>query len=193
VGIGGWVHCGGSLERCEGGAEGPVALKVEYAKRQHYVKIVGVAQWEGWADAGSVIKLNATVVGGVEYIPTDEVAAVVVTGPGVYRPFFYAVYRTVARDVLGVPNPLATVRLCNATAQAGLAGFVVVETYTQELCQPTVKAPPHQPLHSRRSRRSSNCGRPRAEEEEKITGFFSFNSPNRDFPTEIIIPVRLSL
>jgi hypothetical protein len=70
---------------------------------------------------------------------------VVVTGPGVYRPFFYAVYRTVARDVLGVPNPLATVRLCNATAQAGLAGFVVVETYTQELCQPTVKAPPISP------------------------------------------------
>jgi hypothetical protein len=29
----------GSLERCEGGAEGPVALKVEYAKRQYYVKI----------------------------------------------------------------------------------------------------------------------------------------------------------
>jgi hypothetical protein len=135
----------GSLERCEGGAEGPVALKVEYAKRQHYVKIVGVAQWEEWADAGSVIKLNATVVGGVEYIPTDEVAAVVVTGPGVYRPFFYAVYRTVARDVLGVPNPLATVRLCNATAQAGLAGFVVVETYTQELCQPTVEAFPISP------------------------------------------------
>jgi hypothetical protein len=70
---------------------------------------------------------------------------VVVTGPGVYRPFFYAVYRTVARDVLGVPNPLATVRLCNATAQAGLAGFVVVETYTQELCQPTVEAFPISP------------------------------------------------
>ncbi len=45
----------GSLERCEGGAEGPVALKVEYAKRQHYVKIVGMAQWEGWADAGAVV------------------------------------------------------------------------------------------------------------------------------------------
>jgi hypothetical protein len=27
--------------------EGPVVLKVEYAKRQHYVKIVGVEEWEG--------------------------------------------------------------------------------------------------------------------------------------------------
>ncbi len=85
--------------------EGPVVLKVEYAKRQHYVKIEGVNRWEGWADEGAVIRLNATVVDGVEYIPFDEVDAVVVIGPGVYRPLFYAVYRTVARDVLGVPNP----------------------------------------------------------------------------------------
>jgi len=123
----------------------PVALKVEYAKRQHYVKFEGVNRWEGWADAGSLIRLNATVVDGVEYTPFDEVDGVVVTGPGVYRPLFYAVYRTVARDVLGIPNPLAAVKLCNATAQAGLAGFVVVETYTQELCQPTVEAFPISP------------------------------------------------
>jgi hypothetical protein len=81
----------------------------------------------------------------VEYTPVDETDAVVVTAPGVYRPLFYAVYRTVARDALGVPNPLATVKLCNATAQAGLAGFVVVETYTRELCQPTVEAFPISP------------------------------------------------
>jgi hypothetical protein len=123
----------------------PVALKVEYAKKQYYVKIEGVNRWEGWADARSLIRLNATVVDGVEYMPFDEVDAVVVTGPGVYRPLFYAVYRTVARDVLGIPNPLAAVKLCNATAQAGLAGFVVVETYTEELCQPTVEAFPISP------------------------------------------------
>ncbi len=27
--------------------EGPVLLKVEYAKKQHYVKIEGVNRWEG--------------------------------------------------------------------------------------------------------------------------------------------------
>jgi hypothetical protein len=123
----------------------PVALKVEYAKKQYYVKIEGVNRWEGWADVRSLIRLNATVVGGVEYTPFDEVDAVVVIGPGVYRPLFYAAYRTVARDVFGVPNPLATVKLCNATAQAGLAGFVVVETLTEELCQPTVEAFPISP------------------------------------------------
>jgi hypothetical protein len=123
----------------------PITLKVEYAKRQHYVKIEGVNRWEGWADAGAVIRLNATVVGGVEHMPFDEVDGVVVTGPGVYRPLFYAVYRTAARDVLGIPNPLAAVKLCNATAQAGLAGFVVVETYTEELCQPTVETFPISP------------------------------------------------
>jgi hypothetical protein len=118
---------------------------VEYAKRQHYVKIVGVEEWKGWADAGAVIRLNSTVVGGVEYTPVDETDAVVVTTPGIYKPLFYAVYRTAVRDVLGIPNPLATARLCNATAQAGLAGFIVVETYTQELCQPTVEASPISP------------------------------------------------
>jgi hypothetical protein len=96
-------------------------------------------EWEGWADAGAVIKLNATVVGGVEYTPAEVVT---VTGPGVYRPLFYAVYRTVAGDVLGVPNPLGTVRLCNATAQAGLDSSAVVKAYTRELCQPTVEAFP---------------------------------------------------
>jgi len=122
--------------------EGPVALKVEYAKKQYYVKIEGVNRWEGWADEGSVVRLNTTVVGGVEYIPAEVVT---VTSPGVYRPLFYATYRTVARDVLGVPNPLATVKLCDAAAQAGLDGSAVVAAYTRELCQPTVEAFPISP------------------------------------------------
>ncbi len=36
-------------------------------------------------------------------------------------------------------------RLCNATAQAGLADFVEVGTHTEELCQPTVEAFPISP------------------------------------------------
>ncbi|MFZ8809382.1 MAG: thermopsin-like protease, partial [Pyrobaculum sp.] len=120
----------------------PVKVVVTYAKRQHYVKIEGVNRWEGWADAGSLIRLNATVVGGVEYTPAEVVTA---TGPGVYRPLFYAVYRTAVRDVLGVPNPLGTVKLCNAAAQAGLDGSAVVAAYTRELCQPTVEAFPISP------------------------------------------------
>jgi hypothetical protein len=122
--------------------EGPVALKVEYAKRQYYVKIEGVNRWEGWVDAGSLIRLNATVVGGVEYTPAEVVT---VTSPGVYRPMFYAVYRTVARDVLGVPNPLGTVKLCNATASPLPDGSAVVAAYTRELCQPAVEAFPISP------------------------------------------------
>jgi hypothetical protein len=120
----------------------PVVLKVEYAKRQHYVKIEGVVEWEGWVDAGSVVRLNATVVGGVEYTPAEVVTAI---SPGVYKPLFYAVYRTAVRDALGVPNPLATVKLCNATAQAGLDGSAVVAAYTKELCQPAVEAFPISP------------------------------------------------
>jgi hypothetical protein len=46
------------------------------------------------------------------------------------------------RDVLGMPNPLATVKLRNAMAQAGLDGSAVVTAYTKELCQPTVETPP---------------------------------------------------
>jgi len=126
----------------EAAVDKPITLKVEYAKRQHYVKIEGVNRWEGWADAGSVIKLNATVVGGVEYTPAEVVTA---SNPRVYRPLFYAVYRTVARDVLGIPNPLATVRLCNATASPLPDGSAVVAAYTRELCQPTVEAFPISP------------------------------------------------
>jgi len=122
--------------------EGPVALKVEYVKRQYYVKIVGVVEWEGWVDAGAVVRLNATVVGGVEYTPAEVVTA---TGPGVYRPLFYAMYRTVVGDVLGVPNPLATVKLCNATASPLPDGSAVVTAYTRELCQPAVEAFPISP------------------------------------------------
>jgi hypothetical protein len=93
-------------------------------------------------DEGAVVRLNATVVGGVEYTPAEVVTA---SNPGVYKPLFYAIYRTVARDVLDVPNPLATVRLCNATAQAGLDGSAVVAAHTGELCQPTVETPPISP------------------------------------------------
>jgi len=120
----------------------PIALKVEYAKRQYYVKIEGVNRWEGWADAGAVVRLNATVVGGVEYTPAEVVTA---SNPGVYRPMFYAVYRTVARDVLGVPNPLATAKLCNATASPLPDGSAVIAAYTRELCQPAVEAFPISP------------------------------------------------
>jgi hypothetical protein len=122
--------------------EGPVVLKVEYAKKQYYVKIEGVNRWEGWVDAGAVVRLNATVVGGVEYTPAEVVTA---SNPGVYRPLFYAVYRTVARDALGVPNPLGTVKLCNATASPLPDGSAVVATYTRELCQPAVEAFPISP------------------------------------------------
>jgi hypothetical protein len=120
----------------------PVALKVEYAKKQYYVKVEGVNKWEGWADAGSLIRLNATVVGGVEYTPAEVVTAI---SPGVYRPLFYAVYRTAVRDALGVPNPLAAVKLCNAAASPLPDGSAVVAAYTRELCQPTVEAPPISP------------------------------------------------
>jgi hypothetical protein len=126
----------------EAAVDKPITLKVEYAKRQYYVKIEGINRWEGWADAGSVIRLNATVVGGVEYTPAEVVTA---TSPGVYKPLFYAVYKTAVRDVLGIPNPLATVKLCNATASPLPDGSAVVAAYTRELCQPAVEAFPISP------------------------------------------------
>ena len=122
--------------------DSPVKVVVTYAKRQYYVAILGVVEWEGWVDAGAVVRLNTTVVGGVEYTPAEVVTA---TSPGVYRPLFYAVYKTAVRDVFGVPNPLAAVKLCNATAQAGLDGSAVVAAYTRDLCRPTVEAFPISP------------------------------------------------
>ncbi len=89
-----------------------------------------------------MIRLNATVVGGVEHTPAEVVTA---TSPGVYKPLFYAVYKTAVRDALGVPNPLATVKLCDATASPLPDGSAVVATYTRELCQPAVGAFPISP------------------------------------------------
>ena len=159
----------------------PVALKVEYARRQHYVKIDGVNRWEGWADAGSVVKLNATVVDGVEYTPAEVVT---VANPGVYRPLFYAVYRIVVRDVLGVPNPLATVKLCNATASPLPDGSAVVAAYTRDLCQPAVDAPPISPYTAAGAAVAATAAA-LALKKRKNNSFFSFNSPYRDFLTGI--------
>ena len=122
--------------------EKPLVLEVRYAKRQYYVKMEGVARWEGWADAGSAIGLNSTAVGGVYYTPAE---AVVVNAPGVYKPLFYAVYKTAVKDALGIPNPLAAVKLCNATAKPQLDGSAVATAYTRELCQPAVEAAPVSP------------------------------------------------
>jgi hypothetical protein len=123
--------------------EGPVRVEVSYSVRQYHVEVEGVERWEGWADAGSLIGLNSTAVDGVEYVPA--VPALKVSAPGVYRPFFEAVYRAVVRDALGVPNPLATARLCNATSKAGLDGSVYIAVETRELCRPEVEAAPVSP------------------------------------------------
>jgi len=123
--------------------EGPIKVEVSYSVRQYHVEVEGVERWEGWADAGSLIGLNSTAVDGVEYTPT--VAALRVSAPGVYRPFFEAVYRAVVRDALGMPNPLATARLCNATSKAGLDGSVYIAVETRELCRPEVEAAPVSP------------------------------------------------
>jgi len=123
--------------------EGPIKVEVSYSVRQYHVEVEGVERWEGWADAGSLIGLNSTAVDGVEYTPT--VAALRVSAPGVYRPFFEAVYRAVVRDALGMPNPLATARLCNATSKAGLDGSVYIAIETRELCRPEVEAAPVSP------------------------------------------------
>jgi hypothetical protein len=120
--------------------EGPVRVEVSYSVRQYYVVVEGVERWEGWADAGSLIGLNSTAVDGVEYTPT--VAALRVSAPGVYKPFFEAVYRAVVRDALGLPNPLGSVELCNATAPAGLDGSVYITVETRELCTPEVRTSP---------------------------------------------------
>jgi len=123
--------------------EGPIKVEVSYSVRQYHVEVEGVERWEGWADAGSLIGLNSTAVDGVEYTPT--VAALRVSAPGVYKPLFEAVYRAVVRDALGVPNPLATARLCNATSKAGLDGSVYIAIETRELCRPEVEAAPVSP------------------------------------------------
>jgi hypothetical protein len=123
--------------------EGPIKVEVSYSVRQYHVEVEGVERWEGWADAGSLIGLNSTAVDGVEYVPA--VPALKVSAPGVYRPFFEAVYRAVVRDALGVPNPLATARLCNATSKAGLDGSVYIAVETRELCRPEVEAAPVSP------------------------------------------------
>ncbi|ACB39973.1 hypothetical protein [Pyrobaculum neutrophilum] len=122
--------------------DGPKNVSVAYGRRQYYVRVEGVEEWSGWADAGSVVKLNSTAVGGVVYRPLEDVA---VLHPGVYRPRFLASYTYEFRDVLGVPNPAASVELCGVRAGADLAGRAHVEAETDRLCTPALSAWPVSP------------------------------------------------
>ncbi|CCC81269.1 thermopsin-like protease [Thermoproteus tenax] len=122
--------------------EGPANVSVAYAERQYYVQIEGVEEWSGWADAGSALRLNSTVVDGVVYRPLEDV---VVSRPGVYRPEFLASYAHEFRDLLGVPDPAASVELCGVRAGADLAGRAYVEAETDRLCAPALSAWPVSP------------------------------------------------
>jgi len=129
------------VKPCELRVEGPAECAVAYERRQYYVRVKMLDRaWEGWADEGTAFGLNRTI-GGVSYIARP----VVVTGPGNYAVYYTAVFEGVARDALGVPNPLAVARLCNAAARAGWDGKFRVEAETEDPCRAEVEAPPVSP------------------------------------------------
>jgi len=117
----------------------PINITLAY-KRQCYVEVSGVVEWSGWADEGSQIRLNETVVNGVRYVP--QIQSIEVKGPTSARPKYTAYYYAQFGDALGLPNPWASVELCGwrfAADEAGRA-YAVVETDTR--CEVRAEAPP---------------------------------------------------
>lgn len=121
--------------------EAPSSCALSYEKRQYYVRVEMLnGAYVGWADEGSTWG-SEVAVDNVFYKPIP----VVVRGPGDYAVRYVAVFQGVARDVLGVPNPLAEISLCNATARPGLDGRFNVSAEADGLCRAEVKASPVSP------------------------------------------------
>jgi len=100
----------------------------------------GVAEWRGWADEGSQIRLNETVVGGVRYVPTQPY--IEVRGPTSFKPRYTAYYYAQFSDALGLPNPWASVELCGRRFAADGAGGVYAVADTDSPCEVRAESPP---------------------------------------------------
>jgi len=121
----------------------PVNVTLAY-KRQYYVEVAGVVEWRGWRDEGSQVRLNETVVNGVKYVPQMQI--VEVKGPLSVRPRYTAYYYAQFNDVLGLPNPWASVELCGQRFNADEAGRVYAKVETDSLCEVRAEAPPLGPF-----------------------------------------------
>jgi len=117
----------------------PINAAVAY-RRQYYVEVAGVVEWRGWADEGSRIRLNETVVGGVKYVP--ETPFIEVRGPASLKPKYAAYYYAQFNDALGLPNPWASVELCGRRFAADEAGRAYAVVETDERCEVKAEAPP---------------------------------------------------
>jgi len=117
----------------------PINVTMTY-KRQYYVEVSGVVEWRGWADEGSSIRLNETVIGGVKYVP--QVQTIEVRGPVSAKPRYAAYYYAQFSDALGLPNPWASVELCGRRFAADYSGAVSAVAETDERCGVRAEAPP---------------------------------------------------
>jgi len=109
-------------------------------RRQYYIEVMGITEWRGWADEGSQIRLNETVVNGVRYVP--QTPFIEVRGPASVKPRYAAYYYTQFSDVLGLPNPWASVELCGQRFRADEAGRVYARADTDSPCEVRAEAPP---------------------------------------------------
>jgi len=117
----------------------PINATLAY-RRQYYVELSGVVEWRGWKDEGSSIRLNETVVGDVKYVP--QTAFIEVKEPTSLKPRYTAYYYAQFKDALGLPNPWASVELCNQRFAADEAGRVYARVETDSLCEVRAVAPP---------------------------------------------------
>jgi len=113
-------------------ADRPINAIVAY-RRQYYVEVAGVVEWRGWADEGSQIRLNETVVGGVKYVP--QTAFIEVRRPISVRPNYTAYYYAQFKDVLGLPNPWTSMELCGKRFTADSLGVINATAETNSLCE----------------------------------------------------------
>lgn len=119
-------------------ADKPMKVEVSYS-RQYHVVLEGVTEWEGWVYEGGHVRLNKTMMNGVEYVPKEE--ALVIRGAGRLKPFYTAHFRGEFRDALGLPNNWAKASLCGKAFQADLMGRVNASVDTDSVCDVSIDKP----------------------------------------------------
>ena len=127
----------------------PAACRVEYAKRQYYIRAAFLnGTWEGWADEGAVLRhfyVDSGALGASGAYQLAYEAAVAVDRPGDYAARYRVRGWVSLGDQLMVPIPFAEVRACNATFRTDWRGRAEVEAEATGLCKVEADAPPVSP------------------------------------------------
>ncbi|MEM1571836.1 hypothetical protein [Pyrobaculum sp.] len=141
-------------EPCELRADRPTNCTARYTKRQFYVVVYMLNKtWEDWVDEGALVEdlnvdtgvVNAGLGAKAYYKAVYVAEPLVVKTPGKHKLRYRVEGWVSVGDALGVPIPMAEVKLCNSIVKTDWSGVVNITAVSESLCRPEVRAPPFSP------------------------------------------------